>query len=429
MEWTLRRGPWWPFWGIWASYFFLLALSGSISRYPNFSRAVVYELAFVVFVSAPLLLLPSSSQIGPWPTRLSLPRLERHGLALIFSGLGISAIALVSLFIDRMIQGIDYTHGACIAREQMTQLGLLRSGVSSPFSVIGQLFGYTFFVPVAVVMMWDVTRKLFWVVMSSAFLLLMVQSELAASRSTIMLFGTFVLAMIGIRTALGGCPRLRQVDLGMSVALGAIAIGFILYVFVCRADASNMSPQQYARSFESYLGVKRSILLPTTDQPGEIGKISGVLAIAVMYATHSAFTFAGLLTRSDSDSLLLFSGPRELLSKVGIHLGGAGQTDFSGRFPSLPGALYHDFGLPVMLATGVLLGIAMWGAMVALRVFPGRVFVIGAASAIYIIAYLSPLMFAVDIMAFPFICFGFVIIPLAMFRVGQRRAAPRLEEA
>jgi hypothetical protein len=127
-------------------------------------------------------------------------------------------------------------------------------------------------------------------------------------------------------------------------------------------------------------------------------------------------------------SILTLVGPLSLLKRVGIHIGdGTESEQISGRFPSLPGSIYHDIGFVGLLVCGLILGIVIWLSGVLLSKFEGSVLVLGIASAVYTIAYISPLLLATNIMSFPFVCFGFVAVPIFAYitkSVAVRSALP-----
>ena len=401
-----------PFVAIWVLYFALLYLQGLSAKSGNLSTAVFYEVAFVGLVLATVAILPLKAL--PPPKALSF-----YDRIAIFVGLAIGVLALASLFGDRMIQGISYADGVCYARGQMTRLGQQREGVSSIFSVLGQLLGYAYFVPAAIVTIRQVSRKTFWGVIAASFAILMLQSEVAASRSTIMLFGMFGFAAICLRVSSGKLPRIRLIDVAMSALIAAAALGFILNVFACRATASKMTTEQYYHEFEGFLGASPSDKAgsPKTDaspasKRSSGGKLHGLLGITALYATHSAFTFASIVSLPPNHYLMTLSGPAVLLKKIGIDIeNGQEQDTVTGRFPSMPGSFYNDFGVFGILVVAVALGVAMWLGTLLLSLVPTSLFMVGFACAVLAILYVSPLLFALNIMAFPFVCFAFVAVP------------------
>lgn len=136
---------------------------------------------------------------------------------------------------------------------------------------------------------------------------------------------------------------------------------------------------------------------------------SGVLGMAALYVTHSAYTFAGIISLEERTGNIFFTAQRFLLKKVGIDLGGDGWA-IQGRFPSVPGALYHDFGLVGMIVLSVVLAGLVMVAIYSMRLVPG-VFSFGVAGLALATLFLSPLLFAPDIIYFSFVAAQFLIIP------------------
>jgi hypothetical protein len=81
----------------------------------------------------------------------------------------------------------------------------------------------------------------------------------------------------------------------------------------------------------------------------------------------------------------------------------------------VPGALYHDLGLAGMVAGGLILGaLAALSRRLALA-HRTSVPAVGLFAAVHTVLYLSPIHFAVDFMAFPFICISFLVVPALAF--------------
>lgn len=456
---------------IWLAYF-LLFFAG-IEYYPNnLSKAVVYQLLFVSLVCLPTILLPMPK------VRLQVPDPNRITF-MIWAGLALSLVAFICLLIDRAQQGIDYSQGVCYARGQMTRLGQLRVGVRSPFSFIGNLFGPSLFVSVALLLTQQVSRRQFWPAMCAAFASLMCLSVISASRSGILLFSGFALASLCVRIASGkSIPRIHIIDCLMALFMTACAAGFVLSVFNCRAVASNMSATEYKESFESFLGAKpdpsstsnvpsgnlsdnlasesslpapkssevmplapgkretdasapqvpnltqvpdtpakteRSAedqfgLVPGTRAASVADKASGLVGVTALYATHSLLTFAYVLSEPNLYGRVLFTYPTLMLSKVGLIEPPGLDWLLTGRFASLPGGLWYDFGLVGLIAGSLILGMTIWGALCLVRLRSANELVMGLSSMTILIALLSPIHSAIEFTSFPFACFMFLFL-------------------
>jgi len=419
-EYIMNRISLVPFVAIWGVYFLFLASAGYTANHSGLTEAVMYQVMFVISVSAPVMLLPAP----PHPEVSSPSKFDRAVFAVALS-LGMAAFLF--LVADRLfIQGIDYSNGACIARGQMTRLGLERHGVSSPLSVFGQLFGYTYFVASTLVVTRSVSRKTFWLVMGLAFFILMLQAQVAASRSPLILFASFTFAGLCIRIVEGGIPRIKPIDVVLTVLFGLIAVGFVLSIFSCRAAASNQTTSEYAQGFTEFLGAKEATGTASVGDAVETQKdqlpawrqtyVGGLFSITALYLVHSAYTFAGLISLPPDTRTLTLDGPIYLLQRVGLKVSnGEANEALSGRFPSLPGTLYHDVGVAGMILGGLVLGLSIWGALHLVSRLQANVVTIGIACAVLSVAYTSPLLLATNMMSFPFICFGFTVVPIIAY--------------
>lgn len=382
---------------VWCVYFFFIALWGFQSVYDKFWIAVGYQILFVGVVFAIYSVLP---------VQRAVPARSVSLFPVVTTGLVISGSAIIALFISKRMAGIDYSVGLCHARYQMGDLG----PQGTVLSAFGNLFSYAFFVPLVAVLTRDVSRRLFWVVLLASFLALMALSIVTSSRSTLLLFIGFILAGICIRLLTGRTiPRIKFVDVVCCIGILAIIGAFVFAVFACRAEASQVSPIQYKESFQGYLGVQTD--LENGGNGGAAAKLKGLLGITVLYFVHSAYTFDGILSHPESAyGQIIFQYPRELLARMEL-MTPSDDWFLAGRFSSLPGAVYHDYGLIGFLFGAVLFGILSWFATVAVLRFQASLLATGFSAAIFTIMFLSPIHPAEEFMAFPFICFLFVAIP------------------
>lgn len=396
----------------WTAYYLLMALGSFQSSYSNFWLAIAYQVSFVgivILIYAALPKVKARSEDGP------------SIIPLAAVGLIVSAAAIISLFLSKKLAGIDYSIGLCYARNQMGQLG--RQGTI--LSAFGNIFSYAFFVPVVAAISGNVGRRIFWTVMGISFAFLMALSIVTASRSTLLLFVGFSAAAVCIRLVLGrGIPRIKVADIACVVGILAAISFFIGSVFACRVDASHISTKQYQVSFQKYMGMEGEYYDDSLDENLK-SQASGLVGMTVLYLVHSAYTFDGILSLPDTgDGQILFQYPRELLARAGL-VTPPEDWILSGRFSSVPGALYHDYGIAGLLAGSAFLGVLSWAAATAVRRFQSNVAVTGAAAAVFTIIFLSPLHPAEEFMSFPFICFLFVAIPAFahLFSNGRREHA------
>ena len=340
------------------------------------------------------------------PVKFTLPELPARYVKLaILVGLSLSVLAVAAILIDRISRGIDFSQGVCYARVHMTRLGIESGpGINSPFSFFGNLFGPAFLVPVAAVILQPVSRRLAWTVGLVSFASLLALSTVTASRTGIMLTGAFVTALCCLRLMANlPLPRLKWRDGIGVVFIVALSAAFLLSIFVCRAQISDMDTSDYIESFSGHLGF--------VSEPGNAdrGRIFSVLGMAVLYVTHSAYTFAGIIGLEEKSGMIIFGAQRFLLARVGIDLGSA-EWAFQGRFPSVPGMFYHDFGLLGLIVLSLLLAGLVIGTLHVLKVMPGLL-TIGVAALAMTTLFLSPMLFAPDIIIFTFVAAQFVMVP------------------
>jgi hypothetical protein len=132
--------------------------------------------------------------------------------------------------------------------------------------------------------------------------------------------------------------------------------------------------------------------------------------LALSYLTHSFATMAAIVDAPTEDKHIIFLGAADILYKVGL----SSQPDFnwflSGRFPSLPGALLHEFGWAGLAFGGVVTGATAGGCAVWTALHPRRLLPLGAYTMAGSILLLSPALFAGDLLAFPFVAGSFLML-------------------
>ena len=328
----------------------------------------------------------------------------------------------------------------------MAELAEGRDGVRSIYSFFGNLLSASFFVSIVAIITQEVKRKTFYIAFAASFICLMLYSFIASSRTPIMLFGAFVLAALCIRFRMGHkLPKFSIIDLVFCIVMLVITGAFVAQVFACRASYSNMTTIQYQQQSANLLGaadnqeeltdqeatetdlppsVVQTIQDELTDQEATEtirNKVSGIAGMTSLYFIHSAYIFSGIISTDERPGQAIFVYAKNLLTKIGLVRNIGDAWAFAGKFPSLPGGLYYDFNVMGMAIGALLIGLMAWGAGRLLAKFPNSMMMTGATSAIYVIMFMSPLMFAGDIMAFPFICFSFLLIPTAAYffeRIG-----------
>jgi len=400
----------------WISYWLIVALLPVESIYPSTIEAFSLQLAFVGLVAIGYMTI-----LNLWGSR-PLPSSDHFEIpasaALIRIAILLSLVGLAALVYDKIyVQGIDYTQGLAVARQEWRELGEEREGhASSVFSVVGYLCGSAYFV--ATVLAITQTRLIsprerLWTLLVS-FALVLANSVLTGGRSSILLFATFVVSAIIARKGLS-LRRLissrRQRQLLKALTIGAPV--YVVYIFYARADANGKSALDYAIDFLPFLGLEAQEWYRQTLNGSFLSSVSAMCVLALSYLTHSFAIMAAIVDAPTEDKQIMFLEAADILYKVGL----TPQPDFdwfmSGRFPSVPGALWHEFGWSGLFFGSVSLGAACGGCTVWTTLHPNRLLPLGA----YVMAgstlLLSPAFFAADSLSFPFVFGSFVMLALA----------------
>lgn len=412
MDLIVRRPLELSFLAVWVGYFGLMWVWGFHSSYDNFWTAITFQVAFVVVLLGTFIALSRRNLTAPVQTGEAWP--------LVVCGLSLSIFAIACLFAAKIQAGIDYSASVCGARYQMGTIG--RTG--TPLSVLGNLFSYAFFVPVAAVITQNTSRRLFWIAVGGAFVCLMALSTVTASRSTLMIFGAFCLACVCLRLIIGkSLPRVKLTDILPVVAILGFMALFVLSVFSCRAAASGISAEEYHANFQKYMGMNGFTGDDATDNidAGLRDQTNGFVGMTVLYVVHSAYTFDGILSLPDAGyGQVLLRYPRQILARAGL-MEPPQDWILAGRFTSLPGALFHDYGLIGLLGGAVALGVLAWAAGIAVRLFARKILVVGGAGMLFTVLLLSPIHPAEEFMAFPFICVMFLAVPILAYPFTKPR--------
>jgi xanthosine utilization system XapX-like protein len=297
---------------------------------------------------------------------------------------------------------------------------------ASLFNVVGYLLGLSFFVSTATIVTQRTTRRELWLTLSASFALLVLFSIVTASRTSIALYISFLLALAIVRFCVGlPIPKVRFLDVVLGLTFVGICFGFILYVFNCRAEMSGVSTTAYMNEFAPFLGAE-SLQTHPFPPPGGTAPVSSVFArvvplvgMALLYFTHSAFIFSEVSYLPPEQARVLFSFPLDLLARTGLISAPNGEWKFVGRSLSLPGELFHDYRLAGLIVGSVLLGLIIWFGIRIVRAYPTNLAITGLVGLLITIAILSPIHSAFDFLPFPFACFTFLFVPMVEYIVNR----------
>lgn len=403
------------FFGAWLIYWAVIALLPVHSIYPATTEAFALQCTFVALV------LMSYTLTHAILRKPGLPVAGRFDLSttptLIRIALGMSIIGFFFLTYDKVyIQGIDFSDGIAVAREEWRRGGEEREGqASSIFSVMGYLMGSGYYVA-AVLAVTQVrvlsARKRVWVLLGS-FMLLMANSAITGGRSNVLLIAVFTLGALAAR---GGLNLRKLFDTQAQrrtvIVAAGLALAYTLFIFYQRAQASDVSALEYALDFLPFLGLEADEWYRSLMEGSIASSLSAILVLAVSYVTHSFATVATIIDAPTEEKTIMFLHIRGILNKIGLVNPPDGDWFLAGRFPSFPGALWHQYGGIGFVFGSLLLGVISafanaWTARQPARLLPLGVFVM-----VYGVLLLTPALFAADFLSFPFVAAAFVIVSL-----------------
>jgi hypothetical protein len=399
------------FYGTWIIYWLMVLALPVRSIYPAVLPAFVLQLSFVILVTIGYFALPVICRFDASPT-INAGEISNADKLIRVSFL-LSLLGFSFLFFDKIyIQHINYLNGLAVAREQWREAGEERQGqASSIWSALGYLLGSAYYVGLVLTVtqasLLRTGQRLR--AMMIAFLFALGNSIITGGRSNFLLLGVVGLAGLSSRRSLRLGGVFRSSAQRRFFAAGAVfSISYIVYVFYSRAEAGNQLISAYVAGVLPDLGLESNGWYGF-DEHSE-GALANVFVLVVSYLTHSFATVAAIMDAPQEDKTIIFSNLALLLYKLHI-LGKPDDVWFlNGRFPSVPGALWHQFGAFGFVLGSMALGVAsgavkVWAAVAAHRLLPLGALVLVSATLI-----LSPYVFAPDILSFPYIAFAFVVI-------------------
>lgn len=411
-----RKFPWLgvarAFLLVWASYWMaVLAFPGSPSGGSVLGGALIQG----AFVAAVLFTMWCFQPAPDASRRIVSSRVCDTGIGrAAWVGLALGTIGTGLLLYDRtVIQGVNFGGGLAAARNSWMTAGEDRQGVSSAFSVLGYVFGGCHFASAALVILRidgrPSTRQSFVLLACGA--LVLASSAMNGGRSSLLLFPAVCLPALCLNPRASVWRLLLSPQLLLCVV---VATAYSVYIFSSRAALSGVAGRDYTLEFLEYLSIVPSAWIRSRNFPDLVWM--SILAWA--YLTHSFATTCLIAIEPTAQCVVLGSHPMSMLSKFGLVSPPDGAWFLAGRFPSLPGALYHQFG-----AIGLVVGSALLGATVSmtLRVlsrFPRSLVALGAFLLAVATLALSPELAAFDFLACASVAVGFLV--LALFEYSAR---------
>lgn len=396
---------------VWLLYWFAIALLPVHSIYPGTFGAAMLQLAFVVIVLAGIAItrLLAGWRAMPRPGGYEIPTASK----LIRIALWMSVIGSLALIYDKVfVQGVDYSNGVAVAREEWRKLGDEREGsASSIFSVLGYFFGSAYYVVIvlAVTQIRVVSPKLRMQSLLIVFVLLMINSAITGGRSNLLLVAVFVFSAFRARKGLALFNVFPGANQRLTIKL-ALLLGFAYTVFIFyeRADAGGSDALNYAIEFLPFLGLETSYEYRAGLDGSALSSLSAMLVLTVSYVTHSFATVAAIVDANPENKTIVFLHLAGIANKLGLIGPPDGDWFLAGRFPSVPGSLLYQFGWLGFIGGSLLLGALSelcrsWAAKRPDRLMPLGSYVMAHATLL-----LTPGLFAGDFLSFPFVLGSFV---------------------
>jgi oligosaccharide repeat unit polymerase len=400
---------------VWVLYWLAIAFLPVHSIYPGTFGAAMLQLGFVVIVLVGVLLtrLLVGGRAFPRPGSCDIPTAN----TLIRLALGLSVIGTFCLLYDKVfVQGIDYSNGVAVAREEWRKLGEDRdSNASSIFSVMGYFFGSAYYVAIVLVVtqVGVVSPKLRMQTLLVVFFLLMINSAITGGRSNLLLVAVFVLAAFGARKGLALFNLFPRVSQRLAIKL-VLLLGFAytVFIFYQRAEAGGSDALNYAIEFLPYLGLDLSNEYLAGLDGSALSSLSAMLVLTVSYVIHSFATVAAILDASPENKTIVFLHLAGIANKLGLIAPPDGDWFMAGRFPSVPGSLLYQFGWLGFICGSLILGALSelcrsWAAKRPDQLMPLGSYVMAHATLL-----LTPALFAGDFLSFPFVLGSFVQLTL-----------------
>jgi oligosaccharide repeat unit polymerase len=396
---------------VWLLYWLAIAMLPVHSIYPGTFGAAMLQIVFVVIVLVGIAItrLLAGERALQKPGGDEIPTANQ----LIRIALGMSVIGSLALMYDKVfVQGIDYSNGIAVAREEWRELGEDREGnISSIFSVLGYFFGSAYYVAIvlAVTQVGVVSPILRMQSFLVAFVLLMINSAITGGRSNLLLVAVFVLAAFGARKGLALFNVFPRVSQRLAIKL-ALVLGFAytVLIFYQRAEAGEASALDYAIEFLPFLGFEASNEYRAGLDDSALSSLSAMLVLTISYVTHSFATVSAIVDANPEDKTILFLHLAGIANKLGLIGPPDGDWFLTGRFPSVPGSLFFQFGWLGFIGGSLLLGALSelcrsWAAQRPDRLMPLGSYVMAHATLL-----LTPALFAGDFLSFPFVLGSFV---------------------
>jgi hypothetical protein len=236
-----------------------------------------------------------------------------------------------------------------------------------------------------------------------------------------------VVSAYGARRGATAYLRANKTQRRIIKVMGLLAGAYAIFIFYQRASAGDMDALEYALDFLPFLGLEADDWYRNSLGSGPLDALSAMLVLSTAYVTHSFATVAAIIDAPFEDKTIIFQIVAGIPYKLG--LGERPQSDWflAGAAPSLPGALWHQFGVFGFAAGSMLLGFISGLTKVWTVRKPSRLLPLGAYTLAETTLMLSPFEFAPDFLSFPFVLISFGTLAGIALILGNgplRRGAP-----
>ena len=401
---------------IWFFYFIIVALLPASYSNGDYYMGVFWLFVLVILSTATFFILFSS-----YPQTRN--RYLVYGInppkylnTMMWCSILFSMISVIFLTYDRItLQGVDYSKGVAFAREQWRVLGENRKGVSSIFSLFGNLLsGFPIILSSFLYLYYDEFKKTIrFLSLSISVLTVGISAFLSGGRSIIMMFlvSMFLIGLLRKFRGNGFVPRkISFIVLLFVIFIIIFSFIYAVYVFHLRAVAGGDSSLSYLVSTLNHLG---GVYTGDTSS-NEISLVDDIINYFVIvgaYLVHSVWTFQSILELNSYDGAVTFNFYRVLLARI-FDTNAFVEWEFAGLFSTYSGAFYYDYGAVGAIISSFAVGFLIYISTLILYCRKLNPLHLGVFLSSMYIVLLSPLLFAVDIMSFPFILFDFFLLYL-----------------
>lgn len=406
--------------GSWGLWFIAAAVLPFTYEGGSWFTAGFISLAYVLVTGVTALVLACA--MSP-RFRIPLRRLQSTVRVRPYALLGLVGAGF--LIYDRLaVQHVDLSAGIASARTEWAALGEQRVGISSPYSVLGNLLWAFAYVPLAYGYLYYESlragRKGPLLSITFGIMGIVGVSALNGGRMPIV-FGLAVVVCTSLIRVVHGMPMIPRFSLSarLMFTIGLVAVGvYVPFVLVDRAAANSTALPEYTESSVSYLRGKPKESWAENPHPND------VVAVASLSVAQLVHPFWLLEVVKDDDhregAPMLVSTPLFLFQKLGFFRGTINTWTYSGLYLSLPGAAFHDAGWLGFALMALLHGVGLaWGGRLVRRITP---FTLVILLAIGVVTVLSPMVPAFLAGPFPFMLVALMVPALRLRRIPHRWA-------